>query len=166
MWQLFCSRSAPASSSLFSSKCICSTENCALQELLLAQTICCSFTKTRLGMKNSRVLPGISGTRLWKQMELIVFSCLGQGVPSPHTGSQGSILSLSGKEFPRLFCEHWPKQHGLSAIPRLNTPCCECSTRRGTGMGFSFSMCFGKKTRSDFQAEIRLDEAWMLCWSF
>lgn len=91
MKRLFCNCSAPACSSQFLNKCICNTEHYALDELLLAQTICFSFAKARVGMKNhSRVLPEISRTQLWKQTELIVFSCSGKGVPFQCTGLQGS----------------------------------------------------------------------------
>lgn len=43
--------------------------------------------------------------------------------------------------------------------PRLNTLFCEHGTEWD-------SVCFGKETRSDFKAEVRLDETWVLFWAF
>lgn len=121
-----------ASSSPFSSKCICSTEHCALQEQLLAQTLCCSFTQTSLGMSNPRVLPGISGTGLWNQTELIVFSCPGQGVPSALRDLRDcsrSVLSLRGRDFPGCSVSI-DQTSGVYQQSQANTRCCEHRTSR------------------------------------
>lgn len=110
--QLFCNCTAPASSSRLPNKRVCNTEHYALPELLLAQAICFSFAKVRHGMKKHlRISPEISWTQLWKQTELIVFSCSGQGVPSQCTGLQGSRWispdlhrASSDKQCPKPFC--------------------------------------------------------------
>lgn len=159
--QLFCNCTAPASSSWLPNKCVCNTEHYALPELLLAQAICFSFAKARHGMKKHLwILPEISWIQLWKQTELIVFSCSGQGVPLQCTGLQGSRWirsdlhrASSEKQFLKPFCGELTKNLQFTTkFPHHYVVACallmqvwECQKR-----DLNLSTCVGKKTGFDF----------------